>query len=51
MGSWKFFHIYRLIYIPVGQMFVKAVPLEEKYCALFLRSRVSAGEVFGLHIQ
>jgi hypothetical protein len=51
MGSSKFFHIDSLIYNPAEQLLVKAVPLQKKYCALFPRSRVSAEDVFGVHIQ
>jgi hypothetical protein len=51
MGSLKFSHIDSLIYNPVEQMLVKAVPLQEKYCALFPRSQVSVGGVFDFHVQ
>jgi hypothetical protein len=51
MGSLKYSHIDSLIYNLVEQLLVKADPLQEKYCALFPRSQVSAGEVFGFHIQ
>jgi hypothetical protein len=50
MDSWKFFHIYSLIYNPAEQMFVKAAPLQ-KYSALFLHSLMSVGEVFDFHAQ
>lgn len=51
MDSLKSSHIDSLIYNPVEQTLVQADPQQGKYCALFPRSQVSVGEVFGFHVQ